>query len=132
MAATQNPHVATGRRKTSIARARLSSGSGEVQINGRKLEEYLPTEDLQNLALQSIRSVNLQKEFNIEILADGGGLNSQAGAIRHAISRALIVSDPALRAPLKKSGFLTRDPRMRERKKPGQPGARRRFQFSKR
>lgn len=132
MTATQNPPFATGRRKTSIARARLLDGAGEVRINGRKLEEYLPTEDLQNLALQSIRSVNRQKEFKIEILADGGGLNSQAGAIRHAISRALIVADPALRAPLKKAGFLTRDPRMHERKKPGQPGARRRFQFSKR
>jgi small subunit ribosomal protein S9 len=130
--AAQTPSLATGRRKTSIARARLLNGSGEVQINGRKLEEYLPTEDLQNLALESIRSVNLQKEFDVEIIATGGGLNSQAGAIRHAISRALIINDPALRAPLKKSGFLTRDPRMRERKKPGQPGARRRFQFSKR
>ena len=125
-------HFATGRRKSSVARVRLFPGKGDVQINGRSLETYLPTEDLQNHALESIRSVNRQKDFDLQILTNGGGLNSQAGAIRHAVSRALIIADPALRAPLKKSGFLTRDPRMKERKKPGQPGARRRFQFSKR
>jgi len=123
---------ATGRRKSSVARVRLLTGSGKVEINGRPLEVYLATEDLQNHALQSIRSVEKQKEFDIQVLANGGGLNSQAGAIRHAISRALIVTDSTLRAPLKKAGFLTRDPRMKERKKSGQPGARRRFQFSKR
>jgi small subunit ribosomal protein S9 len=129
---TQNAPFTTGRRKSSTARVRLIAGSGKVEINGRPLATYLPTEDLQNHALESIRSVNLLKDFDIQVLADGGGLNSQAGAIRHAVSRALIITDPALRAPLKKSGFLTRDPRMKERKKPGQPGARRRFQFSKR
>jgi small subunit ribosomal protein S9 len=123
---------ATGRRKTSVARVRLLPGKGNIEINGRPLEVYLPTEDLQNHALESIRSVNRLKEFDLQVLAHGGGLNSQAGAIRHAVSRALILHDSTLRAPLKKSGFLTRDPRMRERKKPGQPGARRRFQFSKR
>ncbi len=123
---------ATGRRKTSVARVRLLPGDGKIEINGRPVDNYLPTEDLQNHALESIRSVNKEKEFNIQVLAHGGGLNSQAGAIRHGISRALLVVDPALRAPLKKSGFLTRDPRMKERKKAGQPGARRRFQFSKR
>jgi small subunit ribosomal protein S9 len=124
--------LATGRRKSSIARVRVHTGSGKIAINGRPLETYLPTEDLQNHALESIRSVSKQKDYDIEILADGGGLNSQAGAIRHAISRALIEIDLNLRAPLKKAGFLTRDPRMKERKKSGQPGARRRFQFSKR
>jgi small subunit ribosomal protein S9 len=124
--------TATGRRKCSVARVRLLNGSGKVEINGRPVEEYLPTEDLQNLALESIRSVEKQKDFDLQILAHGGGLNSQAGAIRHAISRALIRNETELRAPLKKAGFLTRDPRMKERKKPGQPGARRRFQFSKR
>jgi small subunit ribosomal protein S9 len=108
------------------------NGSGKVEINGRPVEEYLPTEDLQNHALESIRSVEKQKDFDLQILAHGGGLNSQAGAIRHAISRVLIRNETELRAPLKKAGFLTRDPRMKERKKPGQPGARRRFQFSKR
>jgi small subunit ribosomal protein S9 len=123
---------ATGRRKTSVARARLFPGSGEAKVNGRPLAQYFPTEDLQNHALESIRSVSLQKQFNIEITAKGGGLNSQAGAVRHSIARALLHVDSNLRAALKKSGYLTRDPRMRERKKPGQPGARRRFQFSKR
>ncbi len=124
--------LATGRRKSSVARARLFHGSGKIEVNGRPIETYLPTEDLQNHALESIRSASKQKEFDLLILAQGGGLNSQAGAIRHAISRALIINDPTLRGPLKKLGFLTRDPRMKERKKPGQPGARRRFQFSKR
>ncbi len=124
--------IAVGRRKTSVARVRLMNGSGKIEINGRALEHYLPTEDLQNHALESLRSVSKQKDFDLYILAHGGGLNSQAGAIRHGISRALIVVDTTLRAPLKKSGFLTRNPRMKERKKPGQPGARRRFQFSKR
>ena len=124
--------VATGRRKNAVARVRILPGTGQVLINRRPLENYLPTEELQGHALQSIRSVNKEKEFDIRVLAHGGGLNGQAGAIRHAITRALTLADPALRAPLKKAGFLTRDPRMKERKKPGQPGARRRFQFSKR
>ncbi len=123
---------ATGRRKTSVARVRLVPGTGKFVINGRDLEAYFATEDLQNHALESIRSINRQKDFDVDVLAHGGGLNSQAGAVRHGISRALLRVDAALRAPLKKSGFLTRDPRMKERKKTGQPGARRRFQFSKR
>lgn len=126
------PLFATGRRKNAVARVRLLPGTGQVQINERLIGNYLPTEELQGHALQSIRSVNKEKEFDIHILAHGGGLNGQAGAIRHAITRALTLADPALRGPLKKAGFLTRDPRMKERKKPGQPGARRRFQFSKR
>jgi small subunit ribosomal protein S9 len=123
---------ATGRRKTSVARVRLLPGSGEAKVNGRPLEQYFPTEDLQNHALESIRCVSRQKQFNLEISATGGGLNSQAGAVRHGIARALLRAEPDLRATLKKAGFLTRDPRMKERKKSGQPGARRRFQFSKR
>lgn len=132
MAAASPIAIATGRRKSSVARVRFHQGSGKIEVNGRAFETYLPTEDLQNHALESLKSVSKQKEFDIEILANGGGLNSQAGAIRHAISRALIIADTSLRAPLKKAGFLTRDPRMKERKKSGQPGARRRFQFSKR
>ncbi len=124
--------IATGRRKSSVARVRLLPGTGKVEINGRAMETYLPTEELQHHALESIRAVDKHKDFNISVLARGGGLNSQAGAIRHAVSRALIFSDASLRGTLKKMGFLTRDPRMKERKKPGQPGARRRFQFSKR
>lgn len=126
------PFQATGRRKTSVARTRLFPGDGTAKVNGRPLAQYFPTEDLQNHALESIRAVSLQKQFNLEISAKGGGLNSQAGAVRHSIARALLRVDPSLRAVLKKAGYLTRDPRMKERKKPGQPGARRRFQFSKR
>ncbi len=126
------PVFATGRRKSAVARVRLVPGSGKTEINRCPLESYLHTEDLQSHALQSLRLVNKQKEFDIYILAHGGGLNGQAGAIRHAVSRALILVDPSLRGVLKKAGFLTRDPRMKERKKAGQPGARRRFQFSKR
>jgi small subunit ribosomal protein S9 len=110
----------------------MISGTGKATVNGRPFETYFPTEDLQNHAMEAIRSVSLQKNFDIIVLAKGGGPNSQAGAVRHGITRALMVVDPTLRAALKKSGFVTRDPRMRERKKPGQPGARRRFQFSKR
>ncbi len=133
MSTDQSPiSWATGRRKTSVARVRVISGTGKTTVNGRPFETYFPTEDLQNHAMEAIRSVNLQKNFDIIVLAKGGGPNSQAGAVRHGITRALMVVDPTLRAALKKSGFVTRDPRMRERKKPGQPGARRRFQFSKR
>ncbi len=124
--------ITTGRRKSSVARVRLFTGNGKMEINGRSLENYFGTEDLQNHALQSIRSVHKDKEYDVQVLSQGGGLNSQAGAIRHAVARALIVAEPPLRGALKKLGFLTRDSRMKERKKPGQPGARRRFQFSKR
>ncbi|MCC7517772.1 MAG: 30S ribosomal protein S9 [Verrucomicrobiae bacterium] len=123
---------ATGRRKTSVARVRLLPGNGEAKVNGRRFEQYFPTEDLQNHALESLRSVSRQKQFNLDIRTTGGGLNSQAGAVRHGIARALLRAEPDLRPVLKKAGFLTRDPRMKERKKSGQPGARRRFQFSKR
>jgi len=126
------PLIATGRRKTSVARVRLLPGNGKVEINRRPLENYLPTEELQNQALEPLRAINKAKDFDIRVQCQGGGPNSQAGAIRHAVSRALILADPSLRASLKKAGFLTRDPRMKERKKSGQPGARRRFQYSKR
>jgi len=129
---SSNAFLAVGRRKTAVARIRLLSGTGKIEINGESLEHYLPTEDLRNHALEPLRLLSKQKDFDAHILTHGGGPNGQAGAIRHALSRALILADPALRATLKENGFLTRDPRMRERKKPGQPGARRRFQYSKR
>ncbi len=132
MASSSNVLLATGRRKSSVARARLLTGTGQLKINGRSLEAYFPTEELQNRTTESIRAVEKQKNFDIQVLVNGGGPNSQAEAVRHAISRALLLAEPSLRGPLKKQGFLTRDPRMKERKKPGQPGARRRFQFSKR
>ncbi|MGE9270352.1 MAG: 30S ribosomal protein S9 [Verrucomicrobiales bacterium] len=123
---------ATGRRKTSVARVNMTEGTGKITINGRSFEDYLPTLQLQNTVLAPFQQAGLSKKFDLRISVKGGGLNSQAGAIRHAASRALILSDAELRAELKPHGFLRRDPRMKERKKAGQPGARKNFQFSKR
>lgn len=125
-------HTATGRRKESTARVRIMNGVGKFTVNGRNLDEYLPLETLQRVALQPFEATGTQKRFDVVALADGGGLSGQAGALRHGISRALLQVDPSYRAVLKQAGFLTRDPRMKERKKAGQVGARKRFQFSKR
>ncbi|MEI6871724.1 MAG: 30S ribosomal protein S9 [Verrucomicrobiota bacterium] len=124
--------VAIGRRKTAVARIRMNAGSGKIVINGRPLDEYFKTQALQNTVLSPFEVVKQVNQFDLKVNADGGGLQGQAGALRLAVSRALIEVDPALRAVLKAEGFLRRDPRMKERKKPGQPGARKRFQFSKR
>ena len=124
--------VATGRRKTSVARVRMTAGSGKIDINGRGFEEYFPTAPLQNMVLQPLQTVKLANAYDISINATGGGASGQAGAARLAISRALLQVDINLRATLKADGLLRRDPRMKERKKSGQPGARKRFQFSKR
>jgi small subunit ribosomal protein S9 len=124
--------VATGRRKTSVARVRMTAGSGKIDINGRSFEEYFPTAPLQNAVLQPLQTVKLANTYDISINATGGGSTGQAGAVRLAISRALLQVDNNLRATLKVEGLLRRDPRMKERKKSGQPGARKRFQFSKR
>jgi len=124
--------VATGRRKTSVARVRMTAGSGKIDINGRSFEEYFPTAPLQNAVLQPLQTVKLANAYDISINATGGGASGQAGAARLAISRALLQVDINLRATLKADGLLRRDPRMKERKKSGQPGARKRFQFSKR
>src|SRR5262249_44953642 len=123
--------VATGRRKTSVARVRMTAGSGKIDINGRSFEEYFPTAPLQNAVLQPLQTVKLANAYDISINATGGS-SGQAGAVRLAISRALLQVDNNLRATLKVEGLLRRDPRMKERKKSGQPGARKRFQFSKR
>jgi small subunit ribosomal protein S9 len=131
MASTQEI-VATGRRKTSVARVRMTAGSGKIDINGRSFEEYFPTGPLQNTVLQPLQTVMLANAYEISINATGGGASGQAGAVRLAISRALLQVDINLRATLKADGLLRRDPRMKERKKSGQPGARKRFQFSKR
>ena len=131
MASTQEI-VATGRRKTSVARVRMTAGSGKIDINGRSFEEYFPTAPLQNTVLQALQTVKLANAYDISINATGGGATGQAGAVRLAISRALLQVDMNLRATLKADGLLRRDPRMKERKKSGQPGARKRFQFSKR
>ncbi|HOE00822.1 MAG TPA: 30S ribosomal protein S9 [Kiritimatiellia bacterium] len=124
--------IATGRRKTAIARVRLTKGSGSITVNGRKFEEYFPTTDLRLIVEAPFKVVEGVGKYDVIALCEGGGVPGQAGALRHGIARALIQADDNFRPALKKAGFLTRDPRMKERKKPGQPGARRRFQFSKR
>ena len=131
--ATQAPeYVAVGRRKTAVARVRITPGTGKIVVNGRSFEDYFKTQALQNTVLSAFEVVKLLNQFDVKVNANGGGLNGQAGALRLAVSRALVDSNPELRATLKSEGFLRRDPRMKERKKPGQPGARKRFQFSKR
>ncbi|MBP9571877.1 MAG: 30S ribosomal protein S9, partial [Kiritimatiellae bacterium] len=122
--------IATGRRKTAIARVRLTKGSGSITVNGRKFEEYFPTTDLRLIVEAPFKVVEGVGKYDVIALCEGGGVPGQAGALRHGIARALIQADDNFRPALKKAGFLTRDPRMKERKKPGQPGARRRFQFS--
>ena len=124
--------AATGRRKTAIARVRLFAGTGKWQVNERELDAYFPSEALRNYLLQPLVIVNAKERFDIAAGVKGGGPSGQAGAVRHALSRALVLSDNSLREPLKKAGCLTRDARIKERKKPGRPGARKRFQFSKR
>jgi small subunit ribosomal protein S9 len=123
---------ATGRRKTSVARIRMTPGSGKIDINGRSFEDYFPTAPLQNAVLQPLQAAKAVNAYDVSINASGGGATGQAGAVRLAISRALLQVDGDLRGTLKAEGLLRRDPRMRERKKSGQPGARKRFQFSKR
>ena len=124
--------IATGRRKTAIARVRLTKGSGQIVVNDRKFEDYFPTTDLRLIVEAPFKAIEGVGQYDVVAICEGGGPAGQAGALRHGISRALIQADENFRAVLKKAGFLTRDPRMKERKKPGQPGARRRFQFSKR
>jgi len=131
MAQTQE-FIATGRRKTSVARIRMVPGSGKIEINGRSFEDYFPTTALQSAVLQPLQAAKVINAYDLSINASGGGPTGQAGAARLAVARALLQVDANLRAPLKADGLLRRDPRMKERKKSGQPGARKRFQFSKR
>ena len=123
---------ATGRRKTSVASVRMQSGSGAIKVNGRDFSDYFPSLSVQNQILRPLEIAHAVHAYDIAVKTTGGGINGQAGALRLAISRALLQFDEALRLPLKQEGLLTRDPRMKERKKPGRPGARKRFQFSKR
>jgi len=125
-------HLGTGRRKTAIARVRLASGTGKILINGRAFENFFPTESQRVLASQPLTVTGLAEKYDAHITVKGGGPNGQAGAVRHGLARALLTVDVNLRPILKSEGLLTRDPRMRERKKYGQPGARKRFQYSKR
>jgi small subunit ribosomal protein S9 len=129
---TTDPILATGRRKTSVASLRMQAGTGTIKVNGRDFVDFFPSLSLQNQILRPLEIANAVHSYDVVVKATGGGINGQAGALRLALSRALIQVDEALRGPLKVEGLLTRDPRMKERKKPGQPGARKRFQFSKR
>jgi len=121
-----------GRRKTAIARISLTPGKGEIVVNGRSFTNYFPSEILQIVVNQPFALTNTLGSFDVKANVDGGGIKGQAEALRLAISRALQTQDTELRSPLKKEGFLTRDPRMVERKKAGRRKARKRFQFSKR
>jgi len=133
LSTTEIEYYATGKRKTSVARVRLRPGNGEVTLNKRNMEEYFGGhEALKMLVRQPFALTETIEKFDVHAIIDGGGPSSQAGALRHGISRALCVFDIELRKKLKKAGFLTRDARQKERKKYGQKGARRRFQFSKR
>lgn len=125
-------YSATGRRKTSIARVNMSPGNGQILVNEKSLASYFPRETLQMMIRQPLELAGMSGKYNISAKVVGGGPTGQAGALRHGISRALVTMDSDLRLKLKKEGFLTRDPREKERKKYGQKGARKRFQFSKR
>lgn len=132
MAATMVQYLGTGRRKTSVARVFLRPGKGEIKVNDRPFENYFQTESSRATVRQALAATETVDKFDLLILASGGGVSGQAGAARLGISRALVEFNAELRARLKKLGYLTRDPRAHERKKYGQKGARKRFQFSKR
>ncbi len=130
--APENSFYATGRRKEATARVWIKPGTGTVTVNGRTMDNYFGRETSKMVINQPLQILEQQGKVDITVNVRGGGLSGQAGAIRHGLSRALCVLNPEFRPPLKKAGFLTRDARVVERKKYGQPGARRRFQFSKR
>ncbi len=132
MAAVVDRFYATGRRKTSVARVWIRPGSGRIVVNRRAFEDYFPRETLRMIIAQPLEVTSTVGQFDIFVTVGGGGPTGQAGAVRHGLSRAPARSDEKSRLPLKKAGLLTRDPRMRERKKYGQPGARQKFQYSKR
>jgi small subunit ribosomal protein S9 len=129
--ATQT-NITVGRRKEAVARVRLTPGTGNITVNGRTMDEYFGRETSKMILVEPLKLVDQMGKVDIAVNANGGGLSGQAGAIRHGISRALCDLNPEWRPILKKAGFLTRDARAVERKKYGRPGARKRFQFSKR
>lgn len=131
-ATATNVFTATGRRKTATARVRVIEGSGKLIANGREFESYFTHENFAKQAYAPLLTVELREKVDVTVNVVGGGVSGQAGATAHGIARALQKMNPELRAALKKAGHITRDPREKERKKPGQPGARKRFQFSKR
>lgn len=132
MISVQNQSYGTGRRKTSTARVFLRPGSGKLTINDKPFEQYFFDETHRMLVKQPLQASATVDKFDVIVRVDGGGMHGQAGAVQHGIARALVQHSADLRPVLKKAGFLRRDPRMKERKKYGQPGARKRFQFSKR
>ncbi len=125
-------YYGTGRRKTSSARVYLRPGSGSIRVNNKPFDEYFPNEMLKMIIRQPLVITETADKFDLHVRVSGGGYAGQAGALRHGIARALVTYNPELRGRLKEAGFLTRDPRKVERKKYGRPGARKRFQFSKR
>jgi small subunit ribosomal protein S9 len=126
------PQISVGRRKESVARVRLAPGTGNIVINGRTLDQYFGRETSKMILVEPLKLVDQMGKLDVFVNAAGGGLSGQAGAIRHGITRALCELNPEFRPVLKKAGFVTRDARAVERKKYGRPGARKRFQFSKR
>ena len=128
----ENVFYATGKRKTAIARTWLRPGTGEVTINNRPVEEYFPIEAIRAGLMQPFKLTNTVGSYDVKATVFGGGISGQANAVRHGITRALVIVNPDFRLTLKKAGFIKRDPRVKERKKYGQKGARARFQFSKR
>ncbi len=130
--AMEEVFYATGRRKTSVARVRIRRGSGQIVVNKRPVEEYFTRKTSLMVMSQPLELTSTAGQFDITVSVNGGGLSGQAGAVRHGITRALMEFDPDFRGVLKKAGFVTRDPRVKERKKYGQPGARARYQYSKR
>jgi len=131
-AETVTVFLATGRRKTATARVRLTPGTGKLIANGRDFEDYFSHENFAKVAYAPLLTVELRDQYDVTANVGGGGVSGQAGAVAHGIARALQKMNPELRIPLKQAGHIKRDPRMKERKKAGQPGARKRFQFSKR
>jgi small subunit ribosomal protein S9 len=132
MSAETSVFLGTGRRKSSTARVRLVSGSGQLSVNDRKFDSYFTHENFVRRAIAPLTVADAKEKFDVFVNVAGGGISSQSGAVAHGIARALLKFNPELRITLKKAGHLTRDPREKERKKAGQPGARKRFQFSKR
>ena len=130
--AQENVYYATGKRKTAIARTWMKPGSGVITVNDRELDDYFRVGTAKTIMLQPLVLTNTRDSFDIRVKVIGGGISGQAGAIRHGITRALMMVDPDLRQSLKRAGFVTRDSRVKERKKYGQKGARARYQFSKR
>lgn len=128
----ENVYYSTGKRKTSVARTWLTPGSGEIIVNNKPIDEYFKIESAKGIVKQPLVLTNTLESFDVKSKVVGGGISGQAGAIRHGITKALLLANPDLRKALKKAGFVRRDARVKERKKYGQKGARARFQFSKR